>query len=415
MVTQGPAAEGARPHTQQGRPPRSALTFLFEVRTVTNVTMFGSMGFSVKLAPGVRVRASKRGIRAGIGPRAMRVHVGSGRTGVSTGFGPFSAFSSGGGRRRSSSRKRSSNAASIATYKRQLAAMNKQKKLADMKALIAEFDAILSVHRGPFPPAEHPAAAWPPVPTIEALYPQHEERALAGVSAFNLRGRKEAKIRARNAAEAHRAQLVAEAVAAHDQEQRNLDTWWAQLAGNEPGVVLEALDDAFEDNETPASAVGVHGDEVAVVVLAPDLNVIPEKWPEFSAAGNPTMKPLSKAKRTGFYNSLVLGQMLVAVRETFAVAPGSQSVRVVLVRRGSRDAYGKDKVDCLAAACFKRAALAGVQWTTASAVTIFNDVSSERLFRQVGVAKELAPLDLRGESDLRALIGEVDLSQLEGE
>ena len=43
------------------------------------------MGFSVKIAPGVRVRASSRGIRTSIGPRAARLHVGGGRTGFSTG------------------------------------------------------------------------------------------------------------------------------------------------------------------------------------------------------------------------------------------------------------------------------------------------------------------------------------------
>ena len=35
------------------------------------------MGFSVKIAPGVRVRASSRGVRTSIGPRVARVHVGA--------------------------------------------------------------------------------------------------------------------------------------------------------------------------------------------------------------------------------------------------------------------------------------------------------------------------------------------------
>ena len=45
------------------------------------------MSFSVKIAPGVRVRASSRGVRTSIGPRVARVHVGAGRTGISTGAG----------------------------------------------------------------------------------------------------------------------------------------------------------------------------------------------------------------------------------------------------------------------------------------------------------------------------------------
>ena len=52
------------------------------------------VGFSIRIAPGVRIRASKRGIRTSLGPRIARVHVGGGRTGFSTGMGPVadSAF-----------------------------------------------------------------------------------------------------------------------------------------------------------------------------------------------------------------------------------------------------------------------------------------------------------------------------------
>ena len=40
-----------------------------------------------RVAPGVSIRASGRGIRTSVGPRAARVHVGAGRTAVSSGFG----------------------------------------------------------------------------------------------------------------------------------------------------------------------------------------------------------------------------------------------------------------------------------------------------------------------------------------
>jgi hypothetical protein len=58
------------------------------------------MGFSLKLAPGVRVRVSSHGVRAGIGPRVARVHVGTGRTGFSSGLGSFSVYGAVGGKRR---------------------------------------------------------------------------------------------------------------------------------------------------------------------------------------------------------------------------------------------------------------------------------------------------------------------------
>ncbi|MEV6371484.1 DUF4236 domain-containing protein [Micromonospora musae] len=64
------------------------------------------MGFSIKLAPGVRIRASSRGIRTSVGPRVARVHVGAGRTGVSIGIGPVGFYPSLGGCARRSSRSR---------------------------------------------------------------------------------------------------------------------------------------------------------------------------------------------------------------------------------------------------------------------------------------------------------------------
>jgi len=38
------------------------------------------------------VRITKRGVRVRIGPRIARLHVGAGGAGVSTGWGPFSAY-----------------------------------------------------------------------------------------------------------------------------------------------------------------------------------------------------------------------------------------------------------------------------------------------------------------------------------
>ena len=50
------------------------------------------MGIYVRIAPGVKVRITRRGVRWAIGPRAARLRVGSGGTGVSTGAGPVSWY-----------------------------------------------------------------------------------------------------------------------------------------------------------------------------------------------------------------------------------------------------------------------------------------------------------------------------------
>ena len=118
------------------------------------------MGFSVKLAPGVRVRVSSHGVRAGIGPRIARVHVGAGRTGFSSGLGPFSVYGSVGGKRRRSSGGRSSGRPSVAALQRQAAAARRAQAEADKareaRRLAAVFQEIISLHRHDFPPAERP-------------------------------------------------------------------------------------------------------------------------------------------------------------------------------------------------------------------------------------------------------------------
>lgn len=46
------------------------------------------MGFSVRMAPSVRVRVSSSGVRTSVGSRAARVHIGGGAPAFSSGAGP---------------------------------------------------------------------------------------------------------------------------------------------------------------------------------------------------------------------------------------------------------------------------------------------------------------------------------------
>src|SRR5437879_2030923 len=114
------------------------------------------MGFSIKLAPGVRIRASSRGIRTSLGPRAARVHIGGGRTGVSTGFGPVGFYTSLGGGRRGTG------GVSTVSYQPQLAAAQRQtaqqQRVDQARELGQAFLRILTLHRVEFPPTRPPVA-----------------------------------------------------------------------------------------------------------------------------------------------------------------------------------------------------------------------------------------------------------------
>lgn len=235
---------------------------------------------SVKLAPGVRIRASSRGIRAGIGPRAARVHVGAGRPGFSSGVGPFSVYTSVGGKSRSRSR---GGRPSAAALERQAAAARRAQaqadKLQEARRLAAIFEEILNLHREEFDPVQRPAAPMPLVPDVAKLREQHEETELRSIGFFKRAERAAAWQRAAEAAETERAALRQRARAERKRAQAELDEQWRRLTGNDPDTVIATLTEAFEDNEAPAAPVGVAGDELSLIVLVPGEDAVPERMP----------------------------------------------------------------------------------------------------------------------------------------
>jgi hypothetical protein len=195
------------------------------------------------------------------------------------------------------------------------------------------------------------------------------------------------------------------------QLQRELHEWWSQLCGNDPDVVLATLAEAFEDNDAPAAAVAVDGADLSLVVLAPTDDVVPERMPARTQAGNLTLRKLPKADRSAFYTTLVAGQLLVTLREAFAVAPGIAAVRAVVLRNTGVDAYGKPRLECLLASRYLRSAFDGVHWQEADAGTIVEDTASELVFN-LRTGKGLQPIDLRQEPEIRELISLVDVEEL---
>jgi hypothetical protein len=371
------------------------------------------MGFSIKLAPGVRIRASSRGVRASLGPRAARVHIGGGRAGFSTGAGPVSLYTSLGGRRRTSGRGAGSPGISAGNYQRQFAAQRalatRGMGFAEFLAVVTAFERILRAHHAEFPPATRPVAPAPTPPDWDAIYLRYEREALAGIGIFQRTERAQARQRAAALTEAEVARQEAEAAEQQARVQEYLDRRWEQLCANVPEVVIETLEEAFEDNESPSAAVGVDRDEVSLVVLVPPLeDVVPQDWPVAAQPGGAvSLRRLSPQDRASYYALFVCAQLLVTVREAMAVAPSIASARVAVIRKDRIDAYGRPRVSCLLAAKFERSALDGVKWDSVDAATIVDDVATECINNLRGTERRL--VDLAAEPALRALIDAADL------
>src|SRR4029434_7631607 len=221
-----------------------------------------------------------------------------------------------------------------------------------------------NVHRTEFPLAVAPVAPAPSLPDARAVRRRHEREALAGIGLLQRAVHAQVKERAARAAEAELADAGQRAAGQQAGLQRALDQRWQQLCGNDPEVVLATLAEAFEDNEAPAAPVAVDGAELDLVVLAPPYEVVPERMPGRTQAGNLTLRKLPKGQRPALYGLLVFGHLLVTMREAFAVAPGIAAIRSVLLRHAGADAYGRARLECLVAGRFLRSALTGCVGTT---------------------------------------------------
>ena len=341
------------------------------------------------------------------------MHVGGGRTGISTGAGPFSFYTSLGAGRRGGGRR----ATSPASYQRQIVAQqrltNQQQRLQAAQELADSFVHILNLHRVEFPAATPPVAPPPPLPDRAAIYRYYEDLGLAGVGRLQVSKRTQAKRQAAEQTDAEMTRQLAEGQAAQRRYQEYLNQRWHQLRDNDPDVVMQTLEEAFEDNEAAAATAGVEAGEASIAILVPPMiNAVPERMPGTTQAGNLTLRKLTQRERADFYKIFVCGQVLATVREAFAVAPGLTATRTIVLRNDGRDAYGKTRVSCILAVKFDSAALSGIQWNTADAPAIVNDAASETVIQQKGRSQELGPLDLTSEPGIAGLIAAVDLEEL---
>jgi hypothetical protein len=377
------------------------------------------MGFSVRIAPGVRVRASSRGVRASFGPRVARVHVGAGRTAFSTGAGPFTYHTSTGEARRQSSRSTSgghqtaTGASTVGSTSRATMTLAQAAKAQKTGRVQQAIDTIVSIHRQSFTPAEKPLSPPPPLVDAGAIRRQYVTAGTKGLSIFDWKARKAAKEQAAVEAEAAIQQEVDRLRQQFAQYQVELDSWWSRLLANEPEVVQHELAKAFEDNEAAAAPLGVSDSEATLVVLLPGEDAIPAKTPSITRAGNPSLKNMTKRDHDLFYNVLAAGYALVTIKEAFAVAPSVDSVRIVAVRAIGTDAYGAKKGEVLVAARIRRERLADVQWASVDAPTILADIADELVMNQKGAAKTLTPLDLTKEPELAQVVAAIDFDELD--
>jgi hypothetical protein len=446
------------------------------------------MGRSFKVAPGVRVRASSRGLSSSFGPRAARVHVSSRGVGVSSGVGPVSAYTRFGSKPRQSARGGGSRTsagpskASIAAHERQLKVAQRE---ADIDKVAALEKALVSVHQESFPKAEQavvpapdpvdpnpiqaeleaelgipglidrlgggdtrPSAPEPEPVDRYRLMREFRKRRRQGIAFWRLREQidaareadreagaaAEAEARQRQAAQAEAqarldelwtelqqkqatlAEQLPKRVALEQQrrdaaradQQKELDAAWAQLKGNDPEVTLPALEEAFADNEAPAAAINCEEDRTTIVMqFSPPEAIVPERKPARTPTGKRTLKKRTKSEINALYAEALGSNVLATVKETFAVAPGTEVVQLLVIRRET-DKKRTGELTAIYFGEFERASYEGAGGSRDPLRSL--TLATEAQLNLKGKTLQVSPLDLKERPDIETLLEDLDTS-----
>lgn len=193
--------------------------------------------------------------------------------------------------------------------------------------------------------------------------------------------------------------------AARAAEQQALDDIWERLQANDPEVTLPALEAAFADNEAPAAAINCEGNRTTVVMrFSPPEAIVPERKPARTPTGKRTLKKRTKTEINELYLEALGSNVLATVKETLAVAPGTEIVQLLVIRRET-DKKHAGQLAAIYAGEFNRA---GYESGKPSAPGRSLALAPESMLNLKGKTEQVAPLDLKERPDLDALLVELD-------
>lgn len=351
------------------------------------------MGFGVgfRVARGLRFRVTRRGPRLSLGPRIARVHVGGGRSAVSTGAGPVTLWHtlSGGGGRPGGGAPRGAS-----------------KEQAWQQAR-AHLDRLLHAHEQTWDLATRPLVDQPSPVDGDAVRRELRREAVAGLPWWRLAARGRARKEADTRVDAVVVDRQAELDAAHASQQATADRWWRLLCDNDPDTVAERLDRAYEDNVLTATVAAVEDATAHVVVTADRPEVlVGEREPTWTDKGNLSLARMTRTRRNELYGQAVVATMLAVACESFAVTPSLQRAEVAVVQPDADDGPA-----VIALAEFDREAVLATDGTTAWVRRPTTAVLEQALVvtRPGGRTGTLRPLPPEEDDGVRMLLDTIEL------
>lgn len=279
------------------------------------------MGYGVgfRVAPGLRLRATRRGPRVSIGPRIARMHLGGGQPAVSAGRGPITVWStlSGGGH----------------TGPGHVGQGRGSARKADAwQSQRAHLDRLLHAHAQPVTRATRPVLPSAARVTTPQVRRELRRDASADIPWWHLRRRRRARAAADAQVDGEVARRRRRAAQDRAAEQAAADRWWQALLDAEEDTVLARLETAFQDHAIPATPVAIieHTAHLVVPVDTPE-RLIGKREPTHTDLGNLSLAVMSKTRRHDLYIQAIGSAILAVAAETFAVVPSIERVTVAVV------------------------------------------------------------------------------------
>lgn len=186
------------------------------------------------------------------------------------------------------------------------------------------------------------------------------------------------------------------------EEQAKLDADWAKLRGNDPTVTIPALEQAFADNELSVTPVACDGGHTTVLMRFPPPDaIVPERKPARTPTGKRTLKKRTKTESNALYLEALGSNVLATVKEALAVAPGTDAVRMVVVRRVGGSKHAGDLVPIYAGE-FPRSQYEGASGSRSPRYALLS--ASQVLLNLKGRTEEVSAVDLSDRPDLQRAV-----------
>lgn len=373
----------------------------------------GRRRVSFKVAPGVRISASSRGVRTSIGNSKARVSFGGGRTYTSAKVAGVrvsqNSYSSGRASTRVSVGGVSSGSSSRGTPR----AATPRPSLAQLERA-AQADEVLrieqrltSLHLEQFPAAAPRHVPAPEPAPVEAMVTEHQREAVKAIRFFRFAERRAAKERARDAAVVEAARMDASNQEIYRALLEDAAADFQLLIDHDPESVVIAVDASFADNSSESTCVDAGTDDdgtryATVVVVFGSAALVPEKIAAVTPAGKPTLKKRTKTDRNALYVRALASTVLATVREALQTSPSTEEVRVVVLRRDLQALDPAERTAPVYVATFSRQLVEQARSDLVDLDQFLTQVPDAQLSRK-GATGEVMPISTRDDADLAHL------------